>query len=131
MSDSTTSAPSIQDRIRHEETMIYNRITWMLTFQGFLFASLAIASDASTDEHIRSVLLGTIPLLGVAVGVLTLLGVSAAYIHMHEIRATIQTKEDGKDFGAKGLARWMGRSNSGLLPVIIVIAWLYLYYALP
>ena len=74
MPDSQNQDPSIQDCIRHEETMIYNRITWMLTFQGFLFASLAIASDASTDAHIRSVLLGTIPLLGVAVGVLTLLG---------------------------------------------------------
>lgn len=129
---SDTEAQSIRKRIRHEELMIYNRIHWMLTFQGFLFASLAIISNTNADAHIRSVLLNTIPLLGAMAGLLAFIGIVGAYMHMHEIRRPlIKAAEDiGKDFGAAGLARWMGRANSGLLPVIIIFAWIKLYFEL-
>lgn len=127
---SPTPAASIQDRILHEETMIYNRMHWMLTFQGFLFASLALISDTKADDHIRSVLLNIIPVLGAMIGLLTFAGIAAAYIHMHEIRSQIPGATAANDFGAAGMARWMGRANSGLIPVIISVAWIILYFEL-
>ena len=124
---------SVQDQIRHEESMIHNRISWMLTFQGFLFASVAVISNTSADTHIRSALINIIPLLGAMVAGLTFLGIAAAYMHMGEIRSKNKeqlSKNIEIDFGAKGAARWMGRANSGLLPVIIFFTWIKLYYDL-
>lgn len=37
----TVHAPDIHETVRHEENLINMRLTWPLTFQGFLFAAVS------------------------------------------------------------------------------------------
>lgn len=129
----------LAERISHEEALINSRLTWMLTFQGFLFASLALASDDSTNEALRDTLLQVIPLLGAVVAALALLGVIAAYLAIGQARLHFESEIGGddrrdfggkSDFGGKTWARWLGRINSVGLPVVVLITWTFLYFVL-
>lgn len=123
----------LAERIRHEEALINSRLTWMLTFQGFLFASLALASDDSTSEALRDTLLQAIPVLGAVVAALALLGVGAAYLAIGQARQHFREdigEDDRRDFGGKTWARWLGRANSLGFPIVILITWIVLYFVL-
>ena len=44
-SETDSTKEMLVETIRHEEKLIDTRLTWMLTFQGFLFASASLAAD--------------------------------------------------------------------------------------
>lgn len=113
----------VADRIRHEENLINTRLTWMLTFQGFLFAAAALASDES-----RSAILGVVPWIGVAVAALSFLGVAAAYGTIDAVR---KANPGAPVFGGARWRKWCGRTNSLGIPVVVVTAWVALYLKLP
>jgi hypothetical protein len=117
------SAPDVlRETIRHEENLINTRLTWMLTFQGFLFAAASLASGKS-----RSAILDVVPWVGISVAALSFLGVAAAYGTIDAARKTYQ----GAAFGGARWRKLFGRTNSLGIPVIIVIAWVMLFLKLP
>ncbi len=38
------------EKIKHEESLINSRLTWMLTFQGFLFASITLSKEEANQS---------------------------------------------------------------------------------
>jgi hypothetical protein len=132
--DTPTSITNIlSEKIRHEETLINSRLTWMLTFQGFLFATVALVADDSKDPKFRAALLDVIPLVGAIVAMLTFFGVLAAYIAIGQARnpyrEVLKTSEE-IGFGGQNLAKWLGRTNSLGITLVVVIAWISLYFKL-
>ncbi len=111
---------SLSEKIQHEESLINSRLTWMLTFQGFLFASIAL----SKEEVSQNLLFHVLPILGALIAGITFLGVIAAYISIGQARNNASTEEN---FGGKGLAKILGRINQIGLPTIIFCAWVYIY----
>ncbi|WP_105169177.1 hypothetical protein [Pseudoalteromonas sp. T1lg23B] len=113
----------LKDRIVHEEELIHRRLGWMLAFQGFLFASYSkvFAGSLALDAKLAMVL----PAVGLASALLTLSGVSAAYLSIG-IERKKQQPQQVIDFGASGWAKYLGRLNAFGLPIILSIAWLYL-----
>jgi hypothetical protein len=111
----------VERTVDHEETLINTRLTWMLTFQGFLFAALSLANEDS-----RLALFSVIPWIGIAVAALSFLGVLAAYGRIDAARR----KHRGQGFGSTCWPKWLGRTNSLGIPVVIVTAWTILYIKL-
>ncbi len=134
MTNETDSITSIlAEKIRHEETLINSRLTWMLTFQGFLFATIALVADDSKSPKIHTAILDVVPLVGAIVAVLTLLGVWAAYLAIGQARNPYKSdlrNNEKVGFGGKGWAKLLGRINSLGIPFVVVISWLILYFKL-
>jgi hypothetical protein len=74
----------IAHQINREELLINNRLTWMLTLNGFLFATFALLlkSDPATNSPIWDstifLLRWGLPTLGASISFAGLLGVAAA-----------------------------------------------------
>ena len=66
--------------ITREENLINNRLTWTLTFNGFLFAAIALIGDDQIHLQLRNTLQVIIPIVGITVASLGIIGVIAAYM---------------------------------------------------
>jgi hypothetical protein len=116
--DNVNASP--HERIQHEVDNINTRLTWLLTFQGFLFAAVSLAS-----KEVRSPLLETIPWIGVAASVLAFLGIVAAYVTIGDIRAENRSVALGTRIKSR---KWLGRTNALGIPIMLVAAWIALYF---
>jgi rRNA maturation protein Nop10 len=111
----------VRETVRHEEALINSRLTWMLTFEGFLFTAVSLASGET-----RQPFLDTVPVAGALVALLALAGVAAAYGHIDAVRKEAPV---GK-FGSVRWPKWVGRGYSAGLCIVVAGAWLALYFAL-
>jgi hypothetical protein len=120
------------DQITKEEGLIHNRLTWMLTFQGFLFAAVVLSANTAVEERLGHLLRTTIPWLALCSAVLALTGVSAAYLSINNIKEILKKYEptgaDAVKLPAHGtaLASLLGRITSLGLPLLVIVAWGYL-----
>ncbi len=138
----------LKDQVSHEEMLINNRMTWLLTIQGFLFAALALipeeiatlSQQGASCNRIMCVMMDVIPVLGGTIAFLVFLGVFAAYISIdntkHEVNRKIHQANEiihGKERSAEmfqqknsALASMLGRIVSMSVPAAIVLTWFYL-----
>lgn len=120
------------DQITKEEGLIHNRITWMLTFQGFLFAAMVLSANSNVDARLGTLLRGAIPWLALASAALALIGVRAAYISINTIKKFLEDFETEHKPAVKPpafgnpTASKMGRVTSHGLPILVMLAWWYL-----
>ncbi|MBW4484681.1 MAG: hypothetical protein KME14_19270 [Tildeniella torsiva UHER 1998/13D] len=113
-------------QLERELNLINNRISWMLTFQGFLFAAIALVANQNTDQAIRTMFGIVVPIIGIAVAFLALVGVHAAYLSIKDIKETWKKKLGHWEYSpAFGTPRssLLGRVPSYGIPVSIIIAW--------
>lgn len=113
-------------QVEREQVLINNRISWMLTFEGFLFAGLALAGDSKSTPEFRRAIKETFPLVGATVAVLTVFGVLAATL------AIVNAKTFWKNLvGTAGFptphgsltASILGRATSFGVPIAVAVAW--------
>lgn len=120
-------------QLERELNLISNRISWMLTFQGFLFATTALVVNQNIDQAIRTVFRNVIPIIGIVVALLALVGVHAAYLSIKEIKTEWKQKmgywEYSPAFGTSTSSA-LGRVPSYGIPISIVIAWFLLLIGL-
>ncbi len=110
----------VQRIIEHEENLINRRLTWMLTFQGFLFASLSLFVNKKEDILPTDVILlleQLIPYVGICVSIVILLGIVAAYRSITHNKKTSYNEDI--------VALLLGRFSSCSIPIIIIDGWLY------
>jgi hypothetical protein len=111
---------SPHERIQHEVDNINTRLTWLLTFQGFLFATISLASN-----EVRQALSDIIPWVGVGAALLAFLGILAAYLTIDDIRS----EHPAGSYGARIRSRkYLGRINSLGIPAMLIGAWIVLYF---
>jgi len=129
------SRSHLSSQISHEEGLIDNRMTWMLTIQGFLFATLALLVKTKftgplvkTDNLIVGEMLNAIPILGAIISLLAFIGMYAAYEsidhHKKQSGAPINTNVPGGNVLASKLGRVVSMSILGA----IASTWLYLLW---
>lgn len=113
-------------QLERELNLINHRISWMLTFQGFLFATIALVANQNADQAIRAVFRNVIPAIGIAVAFLALIGVHAAYLSIKDIKTTLKQKlgywEYAPAFGTP-TSSVLGKVPSYGIPISIVTAW--------
>ena len=120
-------------QILREERLINNRLSWMLTFEGFLFAALALTANASNEGVLRNSLKYTIPATGIAVAVLTMVGISGAYVSINQIKIFWGKQKGIKCFPlpyGSPQASARGRVTSHGIPLAMMLMWslIYLFY---
>jgi hypothetical protein len=112
--------------IEREQTLINNRITWMLTFEGFLFAGLALISDTKQSPQVRNALKDVLPLVGGSVAGLTVFGVLAATLSIMKAKKFWENQTNKEEFGPGYGSRWasyLGRVTSFGVPLAVAAAW--------
>ncbi|MCC7373714.1 MAG: hypothetical protein IT581_03590 [Verrucomicrobiales bacterium] len=76
----------ISEQIAREDGLVNSRFNWTLTFQGFLFAALAIIAGNETDSVIRDTLKWLLPAVGVLSSLLAWQAVEAAIEQLYLLR---------------------------------------------
>lgn len=74
---------SLRDEIKREDEITHQRLTWSITFQGFLVNALALLIILSgemsiSNFYIRKLALFAISLIGLHIGFITLIGIKAS-----------------------------------------------------
>lgn len=120
-------------QIEREQGLVNNRLSWMLTFQGFLFASIALVVNKDTEPAIRLVFRNVMPTIGIAVALLALIGIHAAALSSSEIKAKWKQRDGFQHypptFGTRTISL-LGRITSYGIPISVVLAWLLLLFGL-
>ncbi len=113
---------TIRSMIAHENQLMNQRTTWLVTVQGLLFAALGFA----WDRHGAQPLIFILCLLGTAVSLLSLVGLVAASRAIHRLYAWWQANRPA-DYAGPDVVGLPPRTEYlnpwHLLPVLFVLAW--------
>jgi hypothetical protein len=71
-------ANAIAEQISREQNLVSNRMTWNLTFQGFMIAAFALVAAAELTQPAKILLEVAISVAGAVVATVTISGVAAA-----------------------------------------------------
>jgi len=109
-------------RINYENDFMNQRLTWLLTSQGLLFASYGVVLNAKLREQVKERIALTAITLGACSALLIWLGLIAALASISQL-----SKESGqKDFVAWQWTNILGWSVPFLLPLLFIGSWLSL-----
>ncbi|MDX1590165.1 MAG: hypothetical protein R3296_14620 [Oleiphilaceae bacterium] len=111
-------------QIEREDGLVDTRIRWMLTFEGFLLAALALASDGG-DPLIQEFLKYAIPVIGIIVALLSYAAIEAALSTLNRL------KKMWDDETYQGYPRPFGKMRASAfgalfargLPLVICALW--------
>lgn len=130
---------SITKEIAAEHTLVTSRMTWNLSFQGFLFAGygLAISRVASNDMsdlvyEALSRFLRVLAVSGMITAASALIGILAAFTQINKLkRLWYQNNVELLKVGPQPFSGWLG-SFAGRIPplaiaCVIIWAWYWLY----
>lgn len=122
---------SIRRQIEHEDSLVVNRLSWLMGSQSFLFTAYAIvvngpviprtASFTTKQDHLVAI----VPLLGIACCVLIYAGVLGAVLVMKHLRADLAARiKDTVQPPIQGttVTRSLGMAAPLLLPPFFCLA---------
>ncbi len=131
---STTDFVFLREEIRHEDNLINQRVSWLVSSQSFLLTGFAIALNGPLQarfpqyERLNLLLISLIPVVGVVICLVSYLSIFAGVLHMRQIRRLAGTFHPRHLPGVQGtdVTRRMGLSGPVLTPVVFLIVWLVL-----
>ena len=123
----------IRARLEHEDGLVVNRLSWLVASQSFLFTAYAIVLNGpqASAGH-PPALLRVVPIVGIASVGLIYAGLLAAIRAMSWLRASLRARvPDESRLGlpsihAPAIIRALGLAAPVLLPVVFLVAWLFL-----
>jgi hypothetical protein len=128
-------AERIAKEIVAEHTLVAARMTWNLSFQGFLFAAfaLAIGRQATNNPDPRlEIFLGALPVAGLVTAALTFVGVLAAFTQINGLkRAWFANEAELKAVGPRPFSHWFGGFMGRLPSVGITGILIWCWYQFP
>jgi hypothetical protein len=114
--------------IEREEHLIDHRISWMLTSQGFLLTGFAVATSRGGVPSLSpAALTAILGFVGIAIALLSLTGIRAAYRSIDNLLTKWDERSGGKKSffpdittpKASGLRRVLGYG----LPLVLLAVW--------
>ena len=93
MEDTTQSLETIRKRIEHEDDLLNQRVSWIVSSQAFLLTGYAILLNAPLQlrgeqfERSHALLMKLIPFTSICVTVLLWFGILAGILAMRDLRA--------------------------------------------
>src|ERR1043166_7894961 len=97
MDDATQSLETIRKRIEHEDNLLNQRLSWIVSSQAFLLTGYAVLLNAPLElrnkefVHAHALLMKLIPLTSICVTVLLWFGILAGILAMRDLRACAET----------------------------------------
>lgn len=127
----------IRRRLEHEDNLVNQRLSWILTSQAFLLTGYAILLNAPlelrSDAYVRhhKLLMKCIPLSGIATVLLIWLAIFAALIAMRDLRARAMTHPgyDASHIQGRFITRWLGFAAPLLIPAVFLLIWFWILFA--
>ena len=127
---------AIRDEIAHEDNLAGMRLNWFIASQAFLLSALAIAhtsKDQLPPSPRNDFYFPLVPLLAIACCILILLGIIGGGLAIRRWRRLLdQMIRQDPSLPAIGRDGWImrfGWSAPLLLPVIFLVAWVYVLVA--
>jgi hypothetical protein len=119
-----TYAEQLAKEIATEHGLVTTRMTWNLTFQGFLFAAFALAAskpgakpNEPMSEHV-SALMSTLPWAGICTAALTLIGILAAFSQINHLKRAWYGHEGAlRAVAPRPFSHWFG-GLAGRIPSV-------------
>ena len=117
-----------------EKEWMNERLSWLFTPQGVLFAAFSITLRSNTveDSHLINVIRNILPLLGIAISIVVFMAVlSAAVMHRKWFKKLqeIARKNPYDEFtfgSAPDWPAWLARWFPISIPILFVFAWFFL-----
>ena len=132
MDDATQSLETIRKRIEHEDNLLNQRLSWIVSSQAFLLTGYAVLLNAPLElrnkefVHAHELLMKLIPLTSICVTVLLWFGILAGILAMRDLRACAETHPESSHIQGRPLTRVIGLATPALVPVVFLITWLLL-----
>ena len=122
----------LREEIRHEDNLLNQRISWLVSSQSFLLTGFAIAlngplqAKSAKYEQLGLLLVSLIPIVGVLISLISQVTILAGVIHMQQIRRLAGAFHPAHLPGVQGtsLTRWFGLSGPTVTPLIFLAVWL-------
>lgn len=137
MPQDATSIPKddlvfLREEIRHEDILLNQRISWLVSSQSFLLTGFAIALNGPLQakfvryEHLAVALVSWIPIVGVLTALIGEITILAGLLHMRQVRRLSGMFHPANSPGVQGtqLTRWLGLSGPGLTPLVFLVVWI-------
>jgi hypothetical protein len=116
----------LSHQIGREDSLVNNRLTWLLTTQGLLFAAFALVLEKDGAQLLKNELIKVLPLVGIVLSILCLLGVVGAIVTIRGLQK--RWRKLDYDFAPPpcgvGCAWGFGFIPSLGLPLSFLYAWL-------
>ena len=134
MRDATQSLENIRHRIEHEDNLLNQRVSWVVSSQAFLLTGDAILLNGpqvlrnENFNHTHELLIKLIPLTSIAVTALIWFGILAGIWAMRDLRvcAAKHPSYDASHVQGRALTRRVGLAIPALVPVAFLVTWLLL-----
>src|SRR5215469_324885 len=137
MTQDDTSIPRddlvfLREEIRHEDNLLNQRISWLVSSQSFLLTGFAIALNGPLHakfvryEHLAVALVSWIPIVGVLISMIGQITILAGLLHMRQVRRLSRMFHPAHVPGVQGtsVTRWLGLSGPVLTPLIFLVVWI-------
>lgn len=127
-----------RNRIEHEDSLIIQRLSWLMASQSFLFTAYAIVTNALTTSSTKSVntyidhllaLVQIIPIVALLNSLLIAASIFAALIAINQLRCGYKKQAAALQplpLQTGRVPRVMGLAAPVLLPLLFFAVWLYL-----
>ena len=134
MHDTAQSLENIRHRIEHEDNLLNQRVSWVVSSQAFLLTGYAILLNGpqvlrnENFNHTHELLIKLIPLTSIAVTALIWFGILAGILAMRDLRvcAAKHPSYDASHVQGRALTRRLGLAIPALVPVAFLVTWLLL-----
>lgn len=126
------SIEELRRRIEHEDNLLNQRVSWIVSSQAFLLTGYAILLNAPLDlrtpGHARdnALLLKLIPITSIAITLLLWIAMLAGIAAMRSLRSCANTHSGFAANHIQGAAatRVLGLAPIALVPPVFLITWL-------
>jgi hypothetical protein len=126
----------IQNRLSHEDDLINQRISWLVSSQSFLLTAYAITVNGlAADEtkplaHVQRKLLNLLPVVGIACVLLVCVALIGGLMAMGELRKFAATRlpKDRLFLISKPTTQYLGVSAPVLIPIAFLVIWGFLFF---
>jgi hypothetical protein len=126
----------IQTRLSHEDDLINQRVSWLVSSQSFLLTAYAITvnglagDDTKPLVHLQRKLLSLLPVVGIACVLLVVVALIGGLLAMSELRRFAATKLPKQELFliCKPTTQFLGVSAPVLIPVAFLVIWGVLYF---
>lgn len=128
---------TVRDQIQHEDSLIMQRLAWLMAAQSFLFTAYAITANASPQPRNpalvkqQDLLFTIIPVVACLSGVLIYCSVIAGILVQNRVRDAYATHVasvgDFPEIQGSRFTYWLGLAAPILLPLVFLIAWLIIW----
>ena len=134
MNDTTQPLETIRKRIEHEDNLLNQRVSWIVSSQAFLLTGYAILLNgpqvlrSEQFERTHHLLMTLIPITSIAVTTLIWFAILAGILAMRDLRlcAAQHPSYDASHVQGRPLTRRVGLAVPALIPIAFMVTWLLL-----